>query len=176
MACSTPITPAAARTGELHSRPQTWTGNFHAIFWMMALSWSAALSNCGRFLWWHSEPCSLCPVGLGRNWYFLLQPQKKTSAKQWCDGVKCRHQQLYPPHQRSLFHIHHEEDNISVLTTKTTSKAQNEVNVGSRIASSSNPVVGPAAGSTQSGTAHRGPTDPPVAGSAGGGAGGLDGK
>ncbi len=72
--------------------------NFPAIIWMMALSWSAALSNCGRFLWWHSEPCSLCPVGLGRNWYFLLQPQKKFSAKQWCDGVKCRHQQLYPPH------------------------------------------------------------------------------
>ena len=58
----------------------------------------------------------------------------------------------------------------------TTSEAQNEVNVGSRIASGSNPVVGPAAGSTQSGTAHGGPTDPPVASSAGGGTGGLDGK
>ena len=75
---------------------------------MMALSFSAALSNCGCFSWLpHSEPCSLCPVGLGRNWYYLLQPQKKTSAKPWCDGVKCRHQQHYPPHRCSLFHIHH---------------------------------------------------------------------
>ncbi len=65
---------------------------------------------------------------------------------------------------------------FSVLTMKTTSEAQNEVNVGSRIASGSKPVVGPAAGSTQSGTAHGGSTDPPIAGSAGGGAGGPDGK
>ena len=78
MVVSAPITPAATRTGELHSRPQTWTGNVPAIFWMMALSWSAALSNCGRFLWLDSEPCSLCPVGLGRNWYYLLQPQQKS--------------------------------------------------------------------------------------------------
>ena len=73
---------------------------------MMALSWSAALSNCGRFLWLHSKPCSRCPVGLGRNWYYLLQPQKN-SAKPWCDGWKCRHQQLYPPHWCSIFHIYH---------------------------------------------------------------------
>ena len=107
MVCSTPITPAAARTGESHSRPQTWTGKFPAIFCAMALSWSAPMSNCGRFSWLHSEPCSLFPVGLGRNWYFLLQPQKKTSAKPWCDGVKSRHQQRSPPHRCSLFHIHH---------------------------------------------------------------------
>jgi len=107
MVRSTPITPAAARAGESHSRPKTWTGNFPAIFWAIALSWSAAMSNCGRFLWLHSEPCSLFPVGLGRNWYFLVQPQKKTSAKPWCDGVKCRHQQRSPPHRCSLFHIHH---------------------------------------------------------------------
>jgi hypothetical protein len=78
MARSAPITPTAARTGESHSRPQTWTGKFPAIFWMMALSWSATLSNCGRFFWWHSEPCSLCPVGLGRNWYFFAPTTKKT--------------------------------------------------------------------------------------------------
>ena len=64
------------------------------------------------------------------------------------------------------------DNNVSVLTTKTTSEAQNEVNVGSRVAASSNPIVGPAASSTQSGTAHEGSTDPPGAGSAGGDAGG----
>ncbi len=69
-----------------------------------------------------------------------------------------------------------EDNNISVLTTKTTSEAQNKVNVGSRVASGSNPVVGPAAGSTQSGTPHGGLTDPHVAGSAGGDTGGPDGK
>ncbi len=42
----------------------------------------ATLSNCGRFLWLHSEPCSLCPVGLGRKWYYLLQPLKKTQPNQ----------------------------------------------------------------------------------------------
>ncbi len=72
--------------------------------------------------------------------------------------------------------VDNEDNNVSVLTTKTTSEAQNKVNVGSRVASGSNPVVGPTASSTQSGTAHEGSTDPPVAGSAGGGAGGLDGK
>jgi hypothetical protein len=68
------------------------------------------------------------------------------------------------------------DNNVSVLTTKTTSEAQNEVNVGSRVASGFNPVVGPAAGCTQSGTAHGGSTDPPVASSAGGDTGGPDGK
>ena len=67
----------------LDSCPQTWTGNFPAFFWTIALSWSAKLSNCGRFLWLHSEPCSLCPVGLGRNRYFLLQPRKKSSTITW---------------------------------------------------------------------------------------------
>jgi hypothetical protein len=66
MARSTPITPAAARIGESHIR-----------FWMMALSLSAALSNCGLFSWLDSEPRSLCPVGLGRNWYYFLQTHKK---------------------------------------------------------------------------------------------------
>ncbi len=85
MVRTAPITPAAARTGESHSRPQTWTGTFPAIFWMMALSWSDALSNCGWFLWLHTEPCSLCPVGLSRNWYYLLQPQPQPNhgAMEW---------------------------------------------------------------------------------------------
>jgi hypothetical protein len=72
--------------------------------------------------------------------------------------------------------VDNKDNDVSVLTTKTTSEVQNEVNVGNRVASGSNPIVGPAASSTQSGTAHEGSTDPPVAGSAGGGAGGPDGK
>ena len=53
------------------------------------------------------EPCSPGPVGLGRNWYFLLQPHTKSSAKPWYDGAKCHHQQLHPPHQCPLVHFHH---------------------------------------------------------------------
>ena len=83
MGHSAPITPTAARTGESHSHPQTWTGKFPAIFWMMALSWSAMLSNFGQFLWMHSEPCSLCPIDLGRNWHYLLQPQPNHGATEW---------------------------------------------------------------------------------------------
>ncbi len=79
MVCSAHITPAATRSGDLHSHLQTSTGNLPAIFWMMALSWSAALSKCGRFFWLYSEPCSLCPVGLHPNWYFLLKPKKTLS-------------------------------------------------------------------------------------------------
>ena len=107
MVRSAPITPAATRLGDFHSRLQTWTGNFPAIFWMIAMTWGAARSNCGHFSWLFSEACSTGPVGLGRNWYFLLQPHKKSSAKPWCDGAKCRHQQLHPPHRCSLVHIHH---------------------------------------------------------------------
>ena len=77
----------------LHSHPQSWTWNFLAIFWMIVLSWSPVLSSCGCLLWLHSEPCSLCPVGLGR----FYSNHKKISAKPWCNGVKCHHQQLYPP-------------------------------------------------------------------------------
>jgi hypothetical protein len=68
------------------------------------------------------------------------------------------------------------DDNVSVLTTKTTSDAQNEVNVGCQVASGSNPIVGPTAGSTQTETAHGGSPDPAIAGPAGGGTGGPGGK
>ncbi len=56
---------------------------------MIALSWSATLSSCGHFLWLHPEPCSLCPVGLVRNWYFLLQPRKKNLSQTmvWFNNV-----------------------------------------------------------------------------------------
>ena len=37
---------------------------------------SEQLRSC--FFWLYSEPCSLGPVGLGRNWFFLLHPQKNS--------------------------------------------------------------------------------------------------
>jgi hypothetical protein len=52
------------------SHSQTWKGNFPAIFWMTALSSFFLLAFRTMFL---------CLVGLGRNWYFLLQPQKSNS-------------------------------------------------------------------------------------------------
>lgn len=72
--------------------------------------------------------------------------------------------------------IQDNNDNVSVLTMKTTSDAQNKVSIGSRVASGSNPLVDPAADSTQSKTDHGGSSDPAIAGPAGGGAGGPDGK
>jgi hypothetical protein len=76
-----------------------------------------------------------------------------------------------------LVEIQDDDDNdVSVLTTKTTSDAQNKVNVGCRVASGSNPIVGPTAGSTQTETAHGGSPDPAIAGPAGGGARGPGGK
>ncbi len=88
------------------SHPQTWARNFPAIFWLIVMSWCAVLIDCGHFSWLRSEPCLLSPVALGDNWYILLQPQTKSSSKPWCNGLKCHHQQLYPPH-RCSFHIHH---------------------------------------------------------------------
>ena len=38
MVHSAPFAPAAARIGGVHSPPQTWTGNFSAIFWMVAMT------------------------------------------------------------------------------------------------------------------------------------------
>jgi hypothetical protein len=106
MVCSALIAPTTAMAGGLCSHPQTWARNFPAIFWLIVISWCAVLSNCGHFSWSRSEQCFLSPVGMGGNWYILLQPQKKSLSKPWCNGVKCHHQLHYPPHQRS-FHIHH---------------------------------------------------------------------
>jgi hypothetical protein len=69
------------------------------------------------------------------------------------------------------------DNNVSVLTTKTGADNQPiDVNAGCRVASGSNPVVGPTANSIQVETAHGGSPDPTTAGPADGGAGGPDGK
>ena len=72
--------------------------------------------------------------------------------------------------------IQDNKDDVSVLTTKTTCDAQNDVNVGCRVASVSSPVVRPTANSIRFEAAHGGLPDPANAGSTGGGAGGPDGK
>ena len=76
MVCSALIALAATIVGSLHSHPQTCAGNFPAIFWLIVMSWCAALGNCSCFSWLRSEPCFVIPVGLGGNWYIFLQPQK----------------------------------------------------------------------------------------------------
>ncbi len=72
--------------------------------------------------------------------------------------------------------IQDDDENISVLTSKTTSKGHSNLTVESRVASGSNPVSGPTATSTQSGTASGGSKDLASAGPTGGDAGGPDGK
>jgi hypothetical protein len=49
------------------------------------------------------------------------------------------------PSSSDIVEIQDDEDDISVLMTKTASGAQSEVVVGSRVASDSNPVSGPTA-------------------------------
>jgi hypothetical protein len=80
------------------------------------------------------------------------------------------------PTMMKVVEIQDNNDNISVLTSKTTSEGHSNVTAGSRVASGSNPVSGPTAASTQSGTASRGLKDPASAGPTGGDAGGPDGK
>jgi hypothetical protein len=60
------------------------------------------------------------------------------------------------PNMNKVVEIQDYKDNVSVLTTKTASEMQSEVVVGSRIASSSNPVSGPIADSTPPGSASGG--------------------
>jgi hypothetical protein len=72
--------------------------------------------------------------------------------------------------------IQDDNNNVSVLTTKTTCDTQIDVNVGHRAASGSSPVVGPTTNSIQFEAAHGGLPDPANAGPTGGGAGGPDGK
>jgi hypothetical protein len=74
MGCSALIAPATAMAGGLRSCPQTWARNYPAIFWLIVMSLCAVLSDCSCFSWLHSEQCFLSPVGLGGNWYILLQP------------------------------------------------------------------------------------------------------
>jgi hypothetical protein len=80
------------------------------------------------------------------------------------------------PTATEVVEIQNNKDDVSVLTTKTTSKAQSEVAVGSRIASSSNPVSSLTAISTQPGAARGGLDDPASDGLAGGAVGGLMGE
>ena len=64
--------------------------------------------------------------------------------------------------------IQDDEDDVSILTTKTGADNQPEVVVGSRAPSGSNPVFGPTAAATQTETASGGSSDPASAGPAGG--------
>ncbi len=80
------------------------------------------------------------------------------------------------PTTTEVVEIQDNDDNISVLISKTTSEGHSNVTVGSRVASGSNPVSGPTAASTQSGTASGGLKDPASAGPTGGDARGPDGK
>jgi len=72
--------------------------------------------------------------------------------------------------------IQDNDDDVSVLTTKTTCDTQNDVNVGRQVASGSIPVVGPTADSIQHEAALGGSPGPTNAGPTGGGAGGPGGK
>jgi hypothetical protein len=71
------------------------------------------------------------------------------------------------PTANEVVEIQDDEDEVSVLTTKTIADNQSEVIVGSRVASGSNPVVGSTAKSTQTETASGGSTDPASTGLAG---------
>jgi hypothetical protein len=68
------------------------------------------------------------------------------------------------------------DDDVSILRTKTTGDMQLEVVVGSQVASGSNPVSSPTADSTQPGSASGGLEDPSSIGPASGKVGGPNGK
>ncbi len=80
------------------------------------------------------------------------------------------------PTTTEVVEIQDNDDDVSVLTSKTTNKGHSNVTVGSRFASGSNPISGPTAASTQSGIARRGSKDPASANPTGGDAEELDGK
>ncbi len=73
-------------------------------------------------------------------------------------------------------HDNDDDDDVSIITTKTNNDATNEASVGSRVASGSNPNVGPSKGPTQPETAHGGSQDSATTGSADGVPGGPGGK
>jgi hypothetical protein len=72
------------------------------------------------------------------------------------------------PSAKDIVEIQDDNDNVSVLTMKTSSGAQSNVVIGSRVASGSNPVSGPTANSTQPGAAGGGLEDPASKGPASG--------
>ena len=80
------------------------------------------------------------------------------------------------PTASEVVEIQDDEDNVSVLTTKTEADTQPEVVVGSQTESGSNPVVGRTAAATQTETASGQSLDPASAGPAGGAAEGAVGK
>ncbi len=81
------------------------------------------------------------------------------------------------PTSSKVVEIQDNDDDVSVLSTKTGVDNQPiHAEIGCRVASGSNPVVGPTANSTQVKTAHGGLPDSATAGPADGGAGGPEGK
>jgi hypothetical protein len=80
------------------------------------------------------------------------------------------------PTAGAVVDIQDNEDNVSVLMTKTGADNQPEVVVGSRASSGSNPTVGPTAAATPTKTISRGSSDPASAGPAGGAVRGPVGK
>jgi hypothetical protein len=80
------------------------------------------------------------------------------------------------PTAGEVVEIQDNNNDVSILTTKTGADNQPEVVVGSWATSGSNPVVGPTAADTQTKTASGGSSDPASAGSAGGPAGGAVGE
>ncbi len=75
-----------------------------------------------------------------------------------------------------IVEIKDDDNNVSVLTSKTTSKVQTNIAVGYWVATGSNPVSSPTADFTQSETASGGSKDLTIAGPASGASGGPDGK
>ena len=108
MVCSALIPLTVTMVGGLSIHPQTCIRSFPAIFWLIVMSWCAALGNCSCFSWLRSEPCFVIPVGLGGNWYIFLQPQKNILIQTMAQRSKYHHQLRYLPQpQQRSFHTHH---------------------------------------------------------------------
>jgi hypothetical protein len=80
------------------------------------------------------------------------------------------------PSISDIIEIQDNEDNISALTTKTASRAQSDILIGSRVASDSDHVSGLTPNSTPPGATGDGLVDPTSAGSGGRAIGRLTGK
>jgi len=80
------------------------------------------------------------------------------------------------PNAGAVVEIQDNEDDVSILMTKTGADIQPEVVVGCQAPPGSNPIVGPTAAATQTKTASGGSSDPTSAGPAGGAIGGPVGK
>jgi hypothetical protein len=76
------------------------------------------------------------------------------------------------PSATECVEIQDDKDDVSILSTKTSSETQSDVVIGSRVASGSNPIAGPTANSTQPGAASEGLEDPASNGLAGRAVGG----